>query len=151
MPGFKFRLTSLLRLREAARDERRRHLAEALRAESVLNEHRGGIERELLVLQRQARAATEPGTIDVDQLIESQRYEASLRVQAAIMTQQAAQLEAEIESRRQALVAADREVRVLEKLRQRDHEQFRFEQARREGKQMDEIASRQYQRKEASW
>ena len=144
MARFHFRLASLLRLREAARDERRRHLAEALRAESVLRDHRAALEKNVEVMRRQARAAAQPGHIDVDRLLEAQRYELALRAQVAIAEQQAAELRQEIENRRQALVAADREVRVLEKLRQRHLERFRAEEARREVKRMDEIASLAY-------
>ena len=50
---------------------------------------------------------------------------------------------AEIERRRQALVEADREVRVLEKLRQRQAEQHRRDEDLREVKRLDEVASQQ--------
>jgi flagellar export protein FliJ len=44
--------------------------------------------------------------------------------------------------RREALVAADREVRTLEKLRESQHERFRREEETRETKRLDEVAGR---------
>ncbi len=49
----------------------------------------------------------------------------------------------EIERRRQALVEADREVRVLEKLRERQAEQHRREEDLQEAKRLDEVAAQQ--------
>ena len=57
---------------------------------------------------------------------------------------------AEIERRRQALVEADREVRVLEKLRQRQAEQHRREEELREAKRLDEVAAQQAFRQDAT-
>ena len=54
---------------------------------------------------------------------------------------------AEIERRRQALVEADREVRVLEKLRERQLEQHRREEELRETKRLDEVVTQQAFRK----
>jgi flagellar export protein FliJ len=49
-------------------------------------------------------------------------------------------LAAEIERRREVLLAANREVRVLEKLRERQLERHFEEEAHRDIKRMDEIA-----------
>jgi flagellar export protein FliJ len=47
---------------------------------------------------------------------------------------------AEIERRREVLVEADRDVRVLEKLREKQTERHRYEENRREIRQLDEVA-----------
>jgi flagellar export protein FliJ len=57
------------------------------------------------------------------------------------MAQDAAALATEIDARQQALAAAEREVRVLDKLRERQHEQFRYDQSRREINAADELAT----------
>jgi len=140
MARFKFRLDSLLRLREATRDQRRRHLGEALSAEAILRQRRLALEKNIDLARGEARQATAPGPLNVDELLSAQRYELTLRGQLALLEQQASQLETEIAARRQALVEADREVRVLEKLRERHLDRFRMEQTRAAAKQMDEIA-----------
>ena len=53
-----------------------------------------------------------------------------------------AELAPEIERRRQAVVEADRELKVLEKLSERQQAQFRLDQTRAEGKLLDEAAAR---------
>jgi flagellar FliJ protein len=142
MPRFQFRLKSLLSLREAARDERRAQLAEAYAAQRKLDERRQALEQDLEEHKQMCRAGILPGRIDVDRLLTANRYELVLRAELGVVAKHEQTLAVEIERRRQALVVADRDVRVLEKLRERELERFRREQARQETKQMDEIASR---------
>jgi flagellar protein FliJ len=149
MPSFRFRLTTLLRLREAWRDERRAHLAEAQQAEQLIQERIDEIERALLELQRRSLAAARPGTINVDRLAESARYEMILKVDRESADQQRQAVAAEVQKRREALVAADREVRVLEKLRDTQRERHREEEARQEAQRLDEMAVMRHQRGEA--
>ena len=75
MAKFKFRLATLLRLREAARDERRGELADAYRVDDLLGRQLDRLEEELGWLQQQCRRVAAPGTVDVDRLVEGQRYE----------------------------------------------------------------------------
>ena len=140
MPKFKFRLATLLRLREATRDERRAELAEAYRAENVLQEHLERVGRELAWLRTQCRKVAGPGRVDVDRLVEAQRYEVTLRAQQSQLVGQCEAVDAEIDRRRQALVTADRDVRLLEKLRQKQARRHRQEEDRREIKELDEVA-----------
>ncbi len=140
MAKFKFRLATLLRLREATRDERRSELAEAYRADNVLQEHLQRVGRELDCLRTECRKVAGPGTIDVDRLVETQRWEVTLRAQQSQLLGQREAVDAEIDRRRQALVAADREVRLLERLRQKQAQRHRREENRREIKELDEVA-----------
>lgn len=148
MAKFKFRLATLLRLREAARDERRGELAEAYRVDDVLKQRTDDLHRELDAVRRLCRQAAGPGTVDVDQLLEAQRYELALRFQEKQLRQQREAVAAEIERRRLALVEANREVRVLEKLRENLSERHRQEEGRREIKQLDEVAQQRSVREE---
>jgi flagellar FliJ protein len=149
MPSFRFRLTTLLRLREAWRDERRAHLAEAQQAEQLIQERIAEIERALVELQRRSLAAARPGTVNVDQLAESARYEMILKVDRDSADQQRQAVAAEVQKRREALVAADREVRVLEKLRDTQRERHREEEARQEAQRLDEMAVMRHESREA--
>lgn len=142
MPRFQFRLASVLRLREAARDERRLRLAEALRAEQLLGEQRAQVQAALGDVQQRARDAARPGPVQVDRLVDAQRYELVLLAQLADLGQKAQLLAREIDARRQALVAADRDVRVLEKLREQQRERHRAGEQARDTKQLDEIGGR---------
>jgi flagellar protein FliJ len=142
MSMFKFRLATLLRIREALRDERHVALAEAYHADDVLRERQEALAAELNGLKGVCRQAVAPGQVDVDGLLEAQRYEMTLRAAGVQVAQHRTQLGAEIERRRQALVEANRDVRVLEKLREHQADRHRDEEAHREVKLLDEVAGR---------
>jgi flagellar FliJ protein len=143
MANFTFRLAALLRLRESRRDECRAALAAAYRVDEALAKQSESIHRELEALREFCRRQASPGVVDVDRLVEAQRYELVARARQQRTREQRQTVAAEIERRRQALVEADREVRVLEKLRQRQAEQHRREEELREAKRLDEVAAQQ--------
>ena len=144
MATFKFRMQTILRLRMNDRDQRRAELAEALEAERLLSERIGQLQREIEQVKQQMRKATEPGVLNVDQLLNSHRYELLLMAHLKTWEQQRSQLSAEVERRRMALVEADRQVKVVEKLRERRLTEFQQQQAKQETKELDELAIRGY-------
>jgi flagellar protein FliJ len=139
MPRFKFRMAMLLKLREAARDERRAELAKAYRADEVLAENVGHVEAEMRAVMERCRKAAGPGPIDLDVLIGAQRYELILKAQQRHLSEQRTKLAEEIERRRLALLAANRDVRVLEKLREHQLEQHNQAEYRADIKRLDEV------------
>lgn len=141
MPPFRFRMATVLRLREAARDERRRHLAEALEAERILERQRDEVEAQLHDLAATMRERA-TGALDVDQMLARDRYQLLLKGHRELLRQQSGRIAEEIARRREALVQADREVRVLERLREVQHETHRQEEERRELAVLDEAAAR---------
>src|SRR5688572_18931633 len=150
MPAFTFRLAPVLRLREATRDERRGQLAEALRLEPSLKERLAEVEGQLAGALRAAQEAALPGTVNVDRLIDAERFELALRGEHQQARRQLQALAEEIERRRLALAAADREVRVLEKLRERQLELHEAEERKVEQRVLDEVAARRFAWEEAS-
>lgn len=149
-----FRLATLLRLREATRDECRLSMAEACRADDELAGQLSQVNAEQRRLQDECRKAAEPGTLNINRLVEAHRYGLTLRVREDELRQQRKTLAIEIERRRQSLVKADQEVQILEKLRDRRHDRQRLEDERRQAKQLDETALQTVAtslRAEASW
>lgn len=142
MPKFNFRMSTLLKLREAARDERRAQLAQAFRADALLEQEQKRVEGELAAMQDELRRASGPGAVNVDRILDAQRFELALKAQKGQLAQQREQVGAEIERRRQALVEADREVRVLENLRERQRDRWREEESLRDIKRLDEVAQK---------
>jgi flagellar export protein FliJ len=131
----------LQKVREAHRDQHRASLADAFRAEQVLSENRAQLiaeERELRELQR---SATEGQYLDVNRLLEAQRYELLLKAQSQELAKQAVLLAAETERRRQTLVEADREVRALELLDERHRRAHDLDAQREETKRLDDVAT----------
>ena len=76
-------------------------------------------------------------------LLGSSRYDAIMRAELAAIAGHEATLADEIERRRQAVMAADHEVRMLEKLRDKQRGIASPGEALLEIKQLDEIAARQ--------
>jgi flagellar FliJ protein len=145
MARFRFRLQTLRRLREIHRDEQRSRLATAYEAERILEERRKALSakaQDLAGLQRQMMRG---GAVDVNQLLTAQRYHFALEAQARTLADQAAKLAEEVERRRQAVVEADREVRVLDKLEQRQRRQHREAAERAETKMLDEVATNRWE------
>ncbi len=141
MPRFQFRFEPLLTVRQSARDQRRAELAAALSAERQAAERREAAEAALDAEHTRMRSDLVCGPVDVSRLATSSRYAAVLRARIdnhAVDERAAAAL---VERCRDALLEADRGVRVLEKLRERQLEQFQFDQRAAEIKRLDEIAA----------
>lgn len=142
MARFQFRLATLQRLREAVRDERRAQLAEVFRLADALAEQKRQVAENLHEIARSRAVAS--GVVDVEKLLAATRYEAVLLVEKAQLQRQADAVAVEIEKRREALVAADREVRTLEKLREAQQARHHAEQEKKSFKLLDEMALRDY-------
>jgi flagellar FliJ protein len=146
MARYKFRLETLRKVREAARDERRSALAEAFRAADVLADKRAELAAEQTALREMQRLAAAGRYLDVNRLLEAQRYELLLKSRGEELTKQALLVAAEIERRRQNVVEADRQVRVLERLDERQRREHDRSQKRLETKQLDEVATLRWRR-----
>jgi flagellar protein FliJ len=137
---FHFRLETLLRLRQAERDQRRADLAKALRAEALLQSERQRLGGEQAGVANDTRRLKAPGAANIDGLMQAHRYERVLVAHQQQLAAQLAQVQAEAERRRLALVEADRQVRVLEKLRERQAASHRTQEQKQEIRQLDEVA-----------
>jgi flagellar export protein FliJ len=144
MGKYQFRLATLRKVRQAARDQRRSALAEAFRAEELLTAKRAELAAEAAELRDAQRSAIGERYLDVNRLLEAQRYELLLKARGEELAKQSALVAAEIERRRQSLVAADRDVRVLDRLDERHRREHERHQARLESRQLDECALTQW-------
>ena len=145
MARFNFRLQTLRRLREIHRDEQRGRLATAYEAERILEGQRESVVVETAALVDSQRQLMQQGSLDVNGLLTSHRYRMELEAQLRALAAQAANLAEEVERRRQTLVEADREVRVLDKLEERKQQQHREASLRAETKVLDEVASTRWE------
>lgn len=141
MAKYRFRLETLRKLRASHRDALRGALADAYRAEEVLGERRAAIADEQAHVREIQRRALGGGHLDVNRLIEAQRYEMILKAHEQLLAEQSATLAVETDRRRTALVEADRAVRVLDLLDEKKKNQHRRAELRMETKELDEIAS----------
>mgnify|MGYP002621758380 CR=1 FL=1 len=142
MARFRFRLSTLQKLRELHRDELRMKLAEAIQAHQILDQQLLQVADELSALEASRRDAVQGGVTDVNGLLAAQRYQAVLLAQRQTIMEQARILAEESENRRQAVVEADQKVKVMEKLRDRQQEEHHHSQQLAETKRLDEVAMR---------
>ena len=142
MARFRFRLEPLLKIRLEARYERRAQLAQAQDAQHILYDQHAAIADDLLASRNASMRDSMPGIIDVDRLLNSHRYELVLEAQSAEIEKRQEQLAAEIDRRHELLMEADREVKVLENLKEKKLDAHHREQLAIEVKQMDEGGQR---------
>ncbi|HZZ27053.1 MAG TPA: flagellar export protein FliJ [Pirellulales bacterium] len=143
MAAFRFRLSTLLRLRENLRDECRQQLSAAQKAEEILVNRIAELNDHLTELRKQSRVASQPGSVNVDRLLDAGRYEIMLKAQRQAVDEQWQVVQSEVERRRQSLVEADREVKTIEKLRDQQITRHRQKENRQEVKQLDASAIQQ--------
>ncbi len=146
MKPFRFRLETLLKLRLAQRDERREALAKALEAEQIIIDRVNETKQEIDSNQADQRSEMKAGQLNVDQLLRSGSQQVLLRAELEKLEQQHRQVVEEMERRREALVEADRGVKVLENLRGRQETEHARLAAKEDAKAMDEIAERYFGR-----
>jgi flagellar export protein FliJ len=142
MTKFVFKLTGLLKLREAERDARRMRMAAAAGVAASLRQELDRIDNELAELLNHCRRAAGPGPIDLGRLREGQRFEALLKSRRQTADRELQTADAEVERCRLDVVEANRDVRVLENLRTRQSERHLEKEHRQEVGQLDEAAGR---------
>lgn len=134
-----FRLATLLKLNEQARDQRQRMLADAQQAVALLENRIEQIESDLENVKQQTTDIVQQTTINPDAWADQQRYRFLLQSQKAQLVDQKGQFEQEVERRQNALMAADQEVKKLEKMRDREIEKELVEFNLREQKELDDL------------
>src|SRR5262245_43578510 len=119
MSPFHFRLGRVQFVRKNVREQRRLELLEVQQAEDQVASEIADLESELQSLHWHVRSAIAPGHLNIDDLHHTQRYEQSLRGQLHWAQSRHETLLAEVQRRREAVVEADRNVKVLERLEEK--------------------------------
>lgn len=140
MAPYRFKLESVRRVRQARRDGLRGELADAYTAAEKLADERRRVGRELAAVRARLAEASRSPQLDVNRLLDAQRYELILKAQLQDLANKEAMVAQEIERRRDAVAEAEREVKVTDALDRAGRERHRTEAARAESKQMDELA-----------
>jgi len=143
---FRFRLEVVERVRRQARDERRRIVAEAVRAVRRMEEHTEAVVMQLRRSVEETAATQRADTIDVA-LVRTQEYHRNwLHRQLAGARAELAQRQKALASKRRDLAEATKQLRVIEKLRERQWQRHLTEVKREEQTISDEIAITRYLR-----
>ena len=141
--SFRFRLQSIVRLRERDRDEAAEALRQALRAKQILEDQVSEIETERSQ-QHELRRATSSGSVDFQKIIDAQRYQLFLESQVAELQGQISLIEQECQRRRAKLVKCEQAVRSLEKLEEHQRAEWNAAQVSSEQNTLDQWSSFRY-------
>jgi len=139
MKKFQFRLDPVLRMREAVRDERRRALSQAYAVEATALEQISGVEDRMLGLLQYRRKMTAERKVNIDSLLSSQRFEAVLKAERRELENNLVNIRKEIEICRQNLIEADRDVKIIEKLKDKKKTEHNYLQEQESMKEIDEM------------
>lgn len=139
MKPFAFKLDPVLRHREILEDRARQELAEALQREQAVQAEIDRRRAELAILQKELTHRQGQGISVQDLLL----FEESIAHRGRVLCGLAHDLEKarqDVALRREALAAAARDRRLMEKLKENKREEHRQEMSRRETIQLDEVA-----------
>jgi flagellar protein FliJ len=143
MPRFKFQLEGLLRHRRRLERERQRDLALLHREVRRLEEELRSLGAAMSQTHSQVREKL-TGRLDLGFLAAHRRFITSMQRSGQVVLQKIAALGPQIEARRVAVVAAAKDRKVLEKLRERRREIWLADEARREMAMLDEVANQMF-------
>jgi flagellar export protein FliJ len=137
--GRRFRLETLLRVRRAREDERKRTVAARLRAIEALRQKRAELEVQLRAQTDALRAALTGENADVNFLRWGRHWLGRLQAGIRQVDAEAAQHGAMLAHERAALAHARKETKVLERLKERQLEAWAAEEGRRQQGDLDDM------------
>lgn len=138
---FRFRLEVVQRLRQVARDQQRRALAEAIAAVQTSENHVDDLNRSLRDSLMHASTQQQGESLDLSALRAEQRHRAWLHEQLHLAGERVVQSHAELQRQRELLAEATKNLRVIEKLRERRWRRHLEEVQREEQAADDEAAA----------
>jgi flagellar FliJ protein len=139
---FTFRLEPLISIRDNVLKQKQAELAKAYEARRIIEETKSKIEKNIEDNLQSAREMQQSRQIDVKFLFATRQHEIFLFAQLEEIRRHIRMIEEEIEVRRNAVIEANKELKIIEKLKKKKHEKYLAEENRKETIQMDEIASR---------
>lgn len=139
MARFVFQLEGVLRYRKNREQERQRELA-------VVQAQMAKLQAELTALDQSVRRANEDmrqnhltGPIDLALLAAHRRFLGATQQRAMELVQRMALVQRQVDEARRALAASAKDRKVIEKLRERQHERWAADLTRKETAELDEI------------
>lgn len=139
--AFEFRLKSVLKLREAAQQERQQELAQIIQVENLLKDQHEQLVQQLEEIEAELRSAQQQA-INVDSLIALRRNINDARGAIRQVEAQQGEIAQELERRQVKLALANQEVQVMEKLEQKQREEHQQRLQAQEQMQLDEFRRR---------
>ncbi len=140
MTQFKFRLQSVIQLRERERDSAAEDYQKALQAVEELNRQIESLENESQSLTPLLEVAGR-GRVDANSVLASRQYQSHLAQQVAGIRETLQKIETERERRRQVLVTKEQALKSIEKVKEKQRQEFDATALSRSQLALDEWAS----------
>jgi flagellar protein FliJ len=137
---FKFKLSPVLRQREIIEREKQRDYALALAAVKQLQDQLHTLHQTMDATNTDLRTNRLVGPIDVNFLTAHRRYLLGVQRKALDLATQIAAAQKQADTARAALANAARDVKVLEKLREKQQQRWKEEADKKEMTALDEVA-----------
>lgn len=145
---FRFRLETVRRLRKQALDAQRRVVADAVQALVRVEERIAALTRTWHGMVDQSRDAMRIQRLDLVSLSGHQVYRGWLDQEIAKSNESLARKRAELDAERVRLAETSKELKVIDKLRERQWKRFSVKIAREEQVANDEAALQMYLRRQ---
>lgn len=138
MKTFEFQFDSLLKYRRHLRDLCRQVLADVLANQHQLAERREALEHQRTGQLDEIRTMHQPGQVEIDRSAARRYHAGQMQIDISYLDRDRNVVAEQLARCRQALIEADRNVKVLEKLRDKQQAEFTSTQSRKEARELDE-------------
>jgi flagellar export protein FliJ len=139
LKAFQFKFQALLNYRENRRNLCRLYLAEALANDRDLVSQRRSLERNRNDQISELRDLNREGDVNIDRSASRRYFAGQLSGEMQRVDRNRSLIAQQLVLCRQALSKADQDVKVLEKLEEKQREEFRYDEERREAHELEEI------------
>jgi flagellar FliJ protein len=139
MPKFVFPLQAVLRHREHVERERQRELALGQAEMSRLRDELKALNDSLQASSVEMKDHHLTGSLDVNYLAAHRRYTVAMQRRGLALVRDMARQQKKVDEAQRLLAEAAKERKTIEKLRERQHERWAADVARREAAQLDEV------------
>ncbi len=144
---FRFRLETVRRLREQARDARRRVVSENVRAVTGAEQHRAELVRARRDRMQEMRLVQQTGRLDAVSIRRHFVHAGYLEHQLDVSETELTKRRGELRAEQDRLAEASKRLRVIEKLHERQWRRYLADVAREEQAALDEAAVQPYTRR----
>jgi flagellar FliJ protein len=141
---FQFRFETLLKIRQQDEDRHKRIVAERLRQITAVRERLESLHRQIGDEEQAIREGGSPGMIDMQQIVRHRHWLGHLHKGVLESESALRALEARLAQDRAALAEAVKRRRVLDKLKERQHEHHRAAEERQEVNAADDLTTVRY-------
>lgn len=138
---FKFRLTSIMRLKEYTEQLCRDEVAKCLHLLKIALDYESKLNEKLLYVESEITRAQE-GKIDIEEITLQQNYRKYIKKLIAEQQRIVIERQKQLYKAKQKLIEAMKDKKVLEKLKEKKYQQYLYEQDKMEQALQDEIANR---------